>query len=145
MFVIFRVGMMTGNWTQHAFLDQNEATNDYKTALTVVDCVYNSTAFNDGYHTSHHLNPIRHWQDHPEHFLANVEKLREQRVIVFRGIDYWGLWCMLMTRNYDGLATYFVDLSGKMTIQEKKEWLKVRTKKLTPEQLESSYPSKKLK
>jgi Fatty acid desaturase len=137
--------MMSGNWAQHSFLDQNDATNDYKTALTVVETVYNTTAFNDGYHTSHHLNPIRHWQDHPEHLVSNAEKFKDQRVIIFSGIDYWGIWCMLMFQNYDVLAKHFVDLTGNMTTKEKKEWLKARTRRLTSEQVEANYPSKKLK
>ena len=60
-----RIGMMSGNWVQHAFLAQKDATNDYKTAITCINTPYNVNCFNDGYHTSHHLNPIRHWQDHP--------------------------------------------------------------------------------
>jgi hypothetical protein len=134
--------MMTGNWTQHAFLAQDDARNDYKTALTVIDTPYNALNFNDGYHTSHHLNPIRHWQDHPEHFLGNVEKFREQKVVVFRGCDYWELWCSLMTRNYDYLASHYVDLSGKMSKAQKIEYLKQRTRRLSPDQVEMNYPTK---
>ncbi|KAJ3369342.1 hypothetical protein HDU91_007310 [Kappamyces sp. JEL0680] len=134
-----RIGMMSGNWTQHAFLAQDDPKNDLKTALTVIETPYNATAFNDGYHTSHHLNPIRHWQDHPEHFVQNAEKFRDSKVVIFKQIDYWGLWCMLMVRNYDVLAKHFVDLTGKMSKADKIAWLKARTKRLTAEQIEAAY------
>jgi hypothetical protein len=133
--------MMTGNWTQHAFLAQDDATNDYKTALTCIDTPYNATCFNDGYHTSHHLNPIRHWQDHPEHFLANADKFKSENVVIFRGCDYWFLWCSLMVKDYDFLANHYVDLTGKMSFEEKKDYLKARTKRLTKKQVQMNYPA----
>lgn len=132
--------MMSGNWTQHAFLDQDHAKNDYKTALTVIGTPYNSLCFNDGYHTSHHLNPIRHWQDHPEHLLENIEKFKQEKVVIFQGIDYWGIWCMLMIKNYDALASKYVDLTGEMTYEDKKAYLKARTRRLTSQQVLANYP-----
>ncbi|KAJ2999570.1 hypothetical protein HDV02_002535 [Globomyces sp. JEL0801] len=138
-----RIGMMTGNWTQHAFLVQDDPKNDYKTALTCVNTVYNSFCFNDGYHTSHHLNPKRHWQDHPEHFMTSIKRYAEERVHVFQGVDYWEVWCMLMIRDYDGLAKSFVDLTETLTHEEKIEYLKARLKRLTPEQIEKHYGTKK--
>lgn len=133
--------MMSGNWTQHAFLDQDDPKNDYKSALTCLETSYNATAFNDGYHTSHHLNPIRHWQDHPDAFLKNVDTYNKQRVIVFRGIDYMGLWILLMIKDYDSMATAFVDFSGTMKHDDKKAFLKARTKRLSPEQISAAYKS----
>ena len=130
---------MSGNWTQHSFLAQDDAKNDLKTALTVIQTPYNATAFNDGYHTSHHLNPIRHWQDHPEHFLQSIQVFKDSKVIIFDGIDYWGIFCLLMTRNYNSLADHFVDLSGTMTKAEKKAYLKERTRRLTKQEVAANY------
>ena len=131
--------MMTGNWTQHAFLAQDDAKNDYKTALTCVETIYNTLCFNDGYHTSHHLNPVRHWQDHPEYLLNNAEKFRDQKVIVFKGCDYWEIWCHLMVKDYDWMASKFQDLSGKMSVADKIQYLKQRTRKLTPKEIQLNY------
>jgi hypothetical protein len=108
-----------GNWTQHSFLAQDGSTNDYKTSLSVVDTPYNAFCFNDGYHTSHHLNPVRHWQDHPEHFVASVEKFREQKTMVFRGYYFWELWCGLMTKNYTWIGQMYQDLSWEMNLEQK--------------------------
>lgn len=141
---LFRIGMMSGNWTQHSFLAQDDPKNDLKTALTVIETPYNATAFNDGYHTSHHLNPIRHWQDHPEHFVDNAATFRDSRVIIFRNIDYWGIFCMLMVQNYDVLAAKFVDLTGKMTLEEKKMYLKERTRRLSEKEIQLSYYSDRM-
>lgn len=131
--------MMSGNWTQHAFLAQDDAKNDYKTALTVIQTPYNATAFNDGYHTSHHLNPIRHWQDHPEHFVENIKKFRDEKVIIFDGVDYWGLFCLLMTQNYLVLADRFVDLTGTMSQADKIAYLKERSRRLSEKEIALNY------
>ncbi|KAJ3253789.1 hypothetical protein HK103_005276 [Boothiomyces macroporosus] len=136
-----RIGMMTGNWTQHAFLAQDDATNDHKTALTVVESVYNATAFNDGYHTSHHLNSIRHWQDHPEHFFQNIEKYKSEKVVIFRDCDYWLIWCHLMVKDYKWLANHYVDLTGKMTMDDKITFLRNRARRLTREEIAKCYPN----
>ncbi|KAJ3273390.1 hypothetical protein HDV01_004460 [Terramyces sp. JEL0728] len=135
------IGMMTGNWTQHSFLAQDDATNDHKTALTVIESVYNATAFNDGYHTSHHLNSIRHWQDHPEHFFQNVEKYKSERVVIFRDCDYWLIWCHLMVKDYNWLADHFVDLTGKMSVDDKITFLRNRVRRLSREEIVKNYPT----
>lgn len=138
-----RIGMMSGNWTQHAFLDPDHATNDYKTALTVIDTYYNKTCFNDGYHTSHHLNPIRHWQDHPEHFLASREKFNEQKVIIFRNCDYWEIWCHLMVKDHVWLAKHLVS-NDSDSVEAKVAFLKTRLKRLSPQQMKNSFAKKSL-
>jgi hypothetical protein len=140
-FNMARIGMMTGNWTQHAFLDQNEAANDYKSAITCIDTLYNATAFNDGYHTSHHLNPIRHWQDHPEYFLASVDTFNKQRVIIFTGCDYFEIWFRLMIKDFDWMAKRLLTL-GEATLLEKKEFLKARVKRLNALEMKQSFAPK---
>jgi hypothetical protein len=132
--------MMSGNWAQHSFVDPNAAKNDYKTALTCVNTIYNKNAFNDGYHTSHHLNSIRHWQDHPESFLNSIETYKIQQVMVFENIDFFGVWFMLMIKNYGFLAKRLVLKEG--SIDDKILFLKQRLGRLTKEQLQVSFGSK---
>lgn len=88
--LLLRVGLMVGNWGQHAFVDDEEPDSDFRSSITLIDvavcaslpCPFQTTftfpldltntrlqsnrfCYNDGYHTSHHLNPLRHWRDHP--------------------------------------------------------------------------------
>ena len=42
----------------------------------------NRFSFNDGYHTSHHLNPMRHWREHPVSFLKGKKTYAEQEALV---------------------------------------------------------------
>jgi hypothetical protein len=103
-FVLMRLGMMVGNWGQHAFVDNEEPDSDYRSSITLIDVAVscdpsvevtamslwtllivnqsNRYSFNDGYHTSHHLNPLRHWREHPNSFLKSRHVYASQNALV---------------------------------------------------------------
>jgi hypothetical protein len=109
-FLIARFVMMAGNWGQHAFVDQDDPGSSYKSAITCINDRYNRRCFNDGYHISHHLSATRHWTEHPAELRDNAENYAAADAIVFKNIDFLGVWLHLMTKNYAGLADKFVDL-----------------------------------
>ena len=109
-FLISRFVMMAGNWGQHAFVDQNDPGSSYKSAITCINHRYNQRCFNDGYHISHHLSATRHWTDHPAELRDNAEKYAAADAIVFKDIDFIGVWFLLMRKDYAGLADKFVDM-----------------------------------
>ncbi len=111
-FVITRFGMMAGNWAQHAFVDEASPECSYRNSITCIDSGYNRRCFNDGYHIGHHLKATMHWTDMPGDFLRNVGSYESERAIVFRGIDYFGVWLLLMLGRYDWLARRFVHLGA---------------------------------
>lgn len=112
--MLLRFGLMVGNWGQHAFVDADEPDSDYRSTVTLIDvpvgfspssfegvrfghgtpCLLtrpvqsNRYSYNDGYHISHHLNPRRHWREHPVHFLQNKETYSREHSLVFHNIDY---------------------------------------------------------
>ncbi len=109
-FVAARLGMMTGNWSQHAFIDCEDPGNDYKNSIVCVNSRYNRRCFNDGYHIGHHVKPNRHWTDMPADFDANRARYAAENAVVFQGTDYPMIWALLMFKRYDALARRFVDL-----------------------------------
>jgi fatty acid desaturase len=111
-FVLIRFLMMAGNWGQHAFVDPVEADNDFKSSITCINVRYNTRCFNDGYHIIHHLKPALHYTEMDKEFEANREKYGAQDAIVFSGIDFFGVWVMLMLGRYKTLAKAFVQLPG---------------------------------
>jgi len=123
---IILFGMMSGNFVQHAFVDPRDSENSFKNSITCIDCHYNTLSFNDGYHSSHHINPLRHWSEHSKFFIDNVPHIKTiGGGIVFKNIDYLGIWWLLMTRNYVKLATHFVDLTGEKSNEEIISYLKL--------------------
>jgi fatty acid desaturase len=123
--------MMAGNWAQHAFVCAEQPDNDYRASITCINTRYNRRCFNDGYHIGHHVRANRHWTELPQDFLDNRETYREQKAIVFEGIDFFGVWFWLMLKRYDVLVKHFVDLEDEP--RSKKEiiaLLKERTRKI---------------
>jgi len=110
--------MMAGNWGQHAFVDPEDPSNDYKSAITCINARYNRRCYNDGYHISHHLAANRHWTEHPTELLDNRAKYVENDAIVFEGIDFFMVWAFLMLKRYDILAKHFVELREKPRSKE---------------------------
>lgn len=124
-----RFAMMSGNWAQHAFIDPKEPDNIYTNSITCVNTVYNKKCFNDGYHIGHHLRPALHWTEMPDNFLQNIEKYKQNRVVVFSGLDYFQIWFLLMTKNYRYLSKKFLPLSDNPICQQDIiQLLKSRTK-----------------
>lgn len=111
-YFIARFGMMAGNWAQHAFIDQKDPANSYLNSITCINCSYNKRCFNDGYHIGHHLRPGLHWTEMPDDFVKNLAKYAKANAVIFRGIDYFYIWFLLMTKNYNKLADCFVDVSN---------------------------------
>ncbi len=112
-FVVVRFGMMSTNWAQHAFVDPASPQNSYTSSTICLAHRYNEDAFNDGYHTSHHLNPRRHWTEHPSRLVQELGTFAAQQPVVFRHIDFMGVWWLLMRRDYDTLAELFVHLGDE--------------------------------
>ncbi|KAI5796195.1 fatty acid desaturase-domain-containing protein [Pyronema domesticum] len=85
---VMRTAMMVGNWGQHAFVDEVEPDSDFRSSITLIDVTSNRHCFNDGYHTSHHLNPLRHWRDHPVALIKAKKQYADGRALTFADIDY---------------------------------------------------------
>lgn len=116
--IFTRFAMMAGNWAQHAFIDPANPANIYKNSITCINTVYNKQCFNDGYHIGHHLRPALHWTEMPNNFLQNIEEYKQNDVVIFSGLDYFQIWFLLMTKNYEYLSKRFVCLSGKFISRE---------------------------
>lgn len=105
----------------------------------------NRFCYNDGYHTSHHLNPLRHWRDHPVSFLQQKHIYAKECALVFHNIDYLMVTFRLMIKDYETLAKCMVPLGDQiqLTMEGRIELLKKLTRKFTDEQIKEKYPPKK--
>lgn len=139
-FVVARFGMMAGNWGQHAFIDASDPGNSYRNTITCINSGYNKKCFNDGYHIGHHVRPTRHWTDMPADFERDVPNYRKEGSIIFERLDFFVVWALLMVKRYDVLADRFIDLeTPKRSKEEIIALLKMRTKRITPDQVPLGY------
>lgn len=135
-FIFTRFMMMAGNWGQHAFIDADTPANCYRNSITCINTVYNHKCFNDGYHIIHHLKPSMHYTEMAQEFIDNREDYVRERAIVFQGIDFFGVWFLLMTKNYRGLAKRYVNLGESPKTEEQIiALLKERTARIPHEKM----------
>ncbi|KAK4548626.1 hypothetical protein LTR36_009536 [Oleoguttula mirabilis] len=140
-FVQLRLGLMIGNWGQHALVDEVEPDSDFRSSITLVDVPSNRFCFNDGYHTAHHLNPRRHWRDQPVHFLQSKEAYRTGRALVFHNIDYLMMTVKLLQKDYMYLASCLVPIGDQigMSQVEIAEMLRTKTRKFTEDDIRKKF------
>ncbi|KAF2083510.1 hypothetical protein K490DRAFT_76497 [Saccharata proteae CBS 121410] len=141
-FVLLRIGLMVGNWGQHAFVDEIEPDSDFRSSITLIDVASNRFCFNDGYHTSHHLNPLRHWRQHPVAFLKQKQQYADEHALVFRNIDYIFITVRLMMKDYMHLAKCLVPIGDEqraMTMEERAAMLETKTRRFTEEEIRRKF------
>jgi len=142
--LVMRMGMMIGNWGQHAFVDELEPDSDFRSSITLIDVASNRYCFNDGYHTSHHLNPRRHWRDHPVSFLQQKRRYARESALVFRNIDYLMITARLFCKDYTHLAKCLVPMGDQigMSIEEIAALLKTKTRPFSEAEIQSKFRPK---
>lgn len=130
---LMRIALMTGNWGQHAFVDEVEPDSDFRSSITLIDAPSNRYCYNDGYHTSHHLNPRRHWREHPVAFLRQKQQYADEHALVFYNIDYFMLTVTLLCKDYDKLARCLVPMGEqrKLSLQQRAEMLRRKTRRFS--------------
>ncbi|KZZ99108.1 fatty acid desaturase [Moelleriella libera RCEF 2490] len=141
-FLMLRIGLMVGNWGQHAFVDQDEPDSDFRSSITVIDVASNRFCFNDGYHTSHHLNPLRHWRDHPISFLEQKHTYAREGALVFHNIDFLMITFRLMRKDYEHLAKCMVPVGEdqmNLSMDERMRYLKRLTRRFSEAEIASKF------
>ncbi|KAK2757340.1 hypothetical protein FQN54_004854 [Arachnomyces sp. PD_36] len=139
-----RVAMMVGNWGQHAFVDDVEPDSNFRSSITVIDVASNRHCFNDGYHTSHHLNPLRHWRDHPLSLIHQKSQYANEGALVFQNIDYFLITLNLMRKNYKLLAERLVPMGEQvgMSNEQLQDLLRSKTRRFTEEDIDVKFGRK---
>jgi len=140
-FLLLRLGLMVGNWGQHAFVDEVDPDSDFRSSITLIDVTSNRYCYNDGYHTSHHLNPRRHWREHPVALVRQKYRYAQEHALIFRNIDYIMVTIKLLQGDYMYLAKCMVPLGHQigMSLEQRAAMLKSKVQCFTKEDINRKF------
>jgi hypothetical protein len=116
------------NWTWHGFCDKDQIDNEYINSTTIINGTDN--VFNEDYHVAHHLQHTMHWINLKTHYEENIEVFKNNQATIFTDIQQIELFFYMILKKYDLMAKKFVDLSGKLTHEDKVKLLKKRMEKI---------------
>ncbi len=116
-------------WVQHAFCDPQRPEDYFANSVTLVHEV---DFMNEGYHLCHHHRASLHWTEMPVHFERIRDRMREAGSLVFRDLDFMGLFLELtLFRRMDVLAEKLVPWEP-MNHEQRLALLAMRTSLKTP-------------
>lgn len=136
-----RAGIMIVNWAQHAFVDEFDPNSDLRSSITLIDAVSNRFGFNDGYHTSHHLNPRRHWREHPVAFIKQKKRYSNENALVFCNIGYVMITVKLLQKDYTYLAKRLIPIGEQigMDLEQRIKMLQTKTHRFTESEIKQKF------
>lgn len=102
--------LMFGNWSQHIFINAKLPASPYGYTYNSINSPHNQSGFNDGYHVEHHLNSRRHWSELPAAFVQKLDAYSQHEALVFRGLGFFEVGCMVFMRKYRALAQHVLPL-----------------------------------
>jgi hypothetical protein len=116
LFICF--ALMFGNFAQHIFIDPARPHSNYGLTYNCINGAHNGISFNDGYHINHHVNASTHWSQLPVSFHQQIEKFVAEDVIIFHTLDYFVIGLLVMLRQWNFLAGYYIDLQERNRSKE---------------------------
>jgi fatty acid desaturase len=102
--------LMQGNFKEHIFVDPDDPSNNYKSAITCINAPANALTFNTGYHIEHHEDPGLPWYRMPALFLKNIPKHAANDSFLFSGIGTMEVGTLALNGKFEELTEYYLNV-----------------------------------
>jgi len=110
----------------HLWIDPKDPCNPYINSVTIVHG--HDNMWGEDYHAIHHHAVSVHWADADSHYDSHEKEYGDNVATIFNDCEEGVLLYWVFSGNWDEIASHFVDMSGKMTHQEKKELVMARAR-----------------
>ncbi|WIA30093.1 hypothetical protein OEZ86_000188 [Tetradesmus obliquus] len=114
------------NWGWHIFADPAEPAKYAASTITVMD--WAGDVFNEGLHLTHHLRPAAHFSEVRQLYSAQRDFYIANSSLLLSHSDPLEIWAMAMLHRWGYFAERLVDYSGQMTPQQKRAFVRYRTR-----------------
>jgi len=108
------------NWAWHCFLDPDK-TNIYASSVTLFHGKEETNILNEDYHVVHHQYPSAHWLLYPNLYEKHREEYIANKATILDDTNAMEIFFLAILQKYEIFAEKWVDLSGTMSYEEKKE------------------------
>ncbi|KAI8905424.1 fatty acid desaturase family protein [Gorgonomyces haynaldii] len=119
--MIFLCGI---SYMWHCFADPKDPLNPYVSSVTILEGKDN--IWGEDYHVIHHTLPKLHFSEGASYFGSHLDEYKKNKATIFKKTEEGEILYLLLSKNWDKLADLFVDLSGQMTHEQKKDLLLTR-------------------
>lgn len=75
--------------------------------------------YNEDFHVTHHHHPQMHWTKMANDYYSHVDRYEANMASVFTDTQEFEMFVWVMIGRMDLLAEQFVDLTGKLTLEDK--------------------------
>ena len=110
----------------HLWIDPNDPTNPYINSVTIVKG--HDNVWGEDYHAIHHHAVSVHWKEADKHYDEHEQEYKQNDATIFTDCEEGVLLYWVFSGNWDEIANHFMDLSGKLSFEQKKQLLINRAK-----------------
>ncbi|KAG2388921.1 hypothetical protein C9374_000360 [Naegleria lovaniensis] len=103
----------------HLWIEPKDPTNPYINSVTIVNG--HDNVWGEDYHAIHHHAVSVHWRDADAHYVQHEQEYADNQATMFTDCEEGVLLYWIFSQQWDEVAKHFVDKTGKMTLDEKKE------------------------
>jgi len=118
------------NWSWHCFIDPDDPDNGYIKSLTILNGHYD--VWHEDFHAMHHMRGQKHWTDSKKDYQEHFQVFCDNQATIFEDTQEFEIFVRVICRDFEYLASHFVDGSGKLSKKGKVALMKRRLGYIEP-------------
>lgn len=105
------------NFVWHAFIDEDDPTNDYVNSMTIVDGL--NFTLKEEYHVVHHQYAGAHWTKHEALYEKHASEYKNCLPTAFTKVNIFEVFGFIVAKDYDKLAEVYYEPLNSQKLSKK--------------------------